>query len=324
MGKKRNLFMVGALSAAMFLGGCSSSNNDEKANTGTVSLSGVVKQKADGAAFAKPAMKGSVDGEALPSFAVTPSAFNSAPAIPSSVSKAIAFGINGFAETNVNSEGAFTFTGLQQGQYAVTFYSVDRTTGKTTLVASLSMAASPTTDGNLSIGADTDLGLILIDSTGRAISEADVNGTLTTTQDTIVDANGDGVISSAEAAAAEETLATAATTQTVSIMSFMGEANTWAIAQETMKGGEEPYGWDNGNGDYEQYTRSDRRALNVRRMVSVAGPQGTNVDVVKDASIEYYGKVKKEVFTGGIGGPLDNAQSGTAVGYYDYSAVLNC
>ena len=322
------LFKISLLSSAILgLAACSSDSTDPVGQT--ASLSGVVQKSVSPTATHKPYSKAT-------SRAVTEAVFDTQQSSPlANALVLIADATGNTQSTKADSGGNFEVGGLNVGtKYAVVFLDANLS-----VVGSLVSAADPTAGAaEVGLSGDTQLGKIIIDSTGKAVSEADVDGTVTIT-DSALDADGDGLISTEEMTNVQAT--NLVTLEKVSIMPYMGSANTWMMAKEAMGGGDggndSSYEYNGGEGFWLQ---NDDRSMNLRRSVNVTGPFGAAVDAVKDASISYYNDITAWDINYGNDGLLDSdtdktttpptAGAGddtvndrTAAGYFNYTAITS-
>lgn len=326
-----SIFKISALSAALLLAACSSDDSDPSVNQ-TVSLSGVVQQTSGGSLSGKPVSKANLDSNGVFSAAISDTAFDDLVSSPLGGALVLVTDAQGNTFSGIaSSDGSFDIAGLDKdGSYAVIF--IDTRTLK--ILGSLVQADDPTLPGQFTVGNDTTLGDILIDPVNqRAVAEADVKNEVTVEDASSLDKDGDGIISQddvtelqAETLAAEAagTATAGETLAKVSIMGFMGDANTWAIAQETMmdNNDDNSHQYDDGQGNTVVTTYGEERKMSLRRNMSVEGPKGNTVNVIKDARISYYGEEMTKTFAAGV-----DVESGTPTstsdnsGYFNYTAA---
>ena len=332
---KSTIFKASALSAALLLAACSSTDGDTPQASQTVSLSGVVAQTSGGSLTGKPVSKTTVNGNGgVFGAAISSTGFDDLVSSPLGGALVLVTDAQGNTLSGVAAaDGSFSIAGLDKdGSFAVIF--IDTRTLK--ILGSLVQAADTTKPGQFKMSADTVLGDILIDPVNqRAVAEADVKQEIAVIDASALDKDGDGIISQDDvtelqadtlAAEAAGTNTTGATLAKVSIMSFMGDANTWSISKKTMMdgGGNDGNQWTDQDGTTHVYTDGERREMGLRRSMSVEGPKGNTVNVIKDASITYYGEQTEKVYAPGVdptsGTPTTTNQSN---GYFNYTAAAS-
>jgi len=324
-------FKASALSAAMLLAACSSDSETPTAGGATVSLSGVVQQTSGGSLSGKPSAKTTINGNGIFSAAVAEATFDDLVASPLGGALVLVTDAQGNTLSGIaNADGSFSIDGLDKdGSFAVIF--IDTRTLK--ILGSLVQAADPSKPGQFTMAADTVLGDILIDPVNqRAVSESDVKQEIVVEDASSLDKDGDGIISQDDVTEmqAETLAAEAAGTSTgtstltkVSIMQFMGDANTWAIAKETMmdNGGDNGNEWTDDQGNTYVYTQNENRKMTLRRNMSVEGPKGNTINAVKDASIVYYNDQTETAFTSAQDPSVDQGTVTNTKGYFNYTAA---
>ncbi|MDH3325665.1 MAG: hypothetical protein OEM38_02990 [Gammaproteobacteria bacterium] len=329
---KSTIFKASAFSAAVLLSACSSDGSNPQVDQ-TVSLSGVVQKTSGGSLSGKPISKaGTINSGGIFSAPISGTGFDDLVSSPLGGALVLVTDAQGNTLSGVaNADGSFSIAGLDKdGSFAVIF--IDTRTLK--ILGSLVQAANPALPGQFTMSADTVLGDILIDPVNqRAVAEADVKQTVVVNDASAMDKDGDGIISQDDvselqantlAAEAAGTNTAGETLAKVSIMSFMGDANTWAIAKKTMMdgGGNDGNQWTDQDGTTHVYTDGERREMGLRRNMSVEGPKGSTVNVIKDASITYYGEQTETIFAPGVDASTGTATTTTQTnGYFNYTAA---
>ena len=215
------------------------------------------------------------------------------------LANAIVIAVNQQGETftdSADASGAFVLDALPAGEKFALIFIDPRTMN---VIASLVQASNTDITGAVAPSGDTNLGFIVIDpALGAAVAQADAFSNVTVENADSMDANGDGIVTGDDINTLQaNTLTSSGSTtslENISLINFLGDANTWHVNRYYENDPANNYFWD-------------ERNFVVNREARVTGPNGTLINVIKQGEVPYYS------YDGTLGDGWDD-------GYWEWSS----